>query len=149
VPAKQRTHGELIALCNPPDQHYVARSFGRRCLCKRCGPSPTGTRRNHRQSPWYHVPLNQLAHDAKVAPYITDQSTVKFAPFPPQRLSSTVPVANAFSFMAMTITASVLGLLKHACHVPAIGALVGEQSRLACSRRDGHHLVHRAFASRT
>jgi hypothetical protein len=34
MPAKQCAHGELIALRNPPDQHFVGRSLGRRRLRK-------------------------------------------------------------------------------------------------------------------
>lgn len=37
---------------------------------------------------------------------------------------------------------------KHACHVAAGWALVPDQSRLTCERRNPDHLVHNGFASR-
>jgi hypothetical protein len=43
MPAKKRPHGLLIATRDPPDQHLVGGSLGRRCLCRRCGsPSHAG-----------------------------------------------------------------------------------------------------------
>ena len=53
MPAKQHTHGELIALRNPPDQHVIGSSLGRRSLCAQCGdPSHTGTGHGHWIIPW-------------------------------------------------------------------------------------------------
>jgi hypothetical protein len=54
MPAKQRAHGELIALRNPPDQNFVGRrSLGRRCLCPQYGnPSHTGAGYGHGEIPF-------------------------------------------------------------------------------------------------
>src|SRR5438552_3423448 len=89
--AKQHAHGELIAIRNPPDEHFIGRSLGRRCLCKHCGhPSHTGARHGHGVIPFNHVPPNKLAQGAKVACFSPVNRPSKFAVLRPQQLSSAV-----------------------------------------------------------
>jgi hypothetical protein len=37
MPAKKRSHSELVAASDPPDQHFVGASIGRRRPCRRMG----------------------------------------------------------------------------------------------------------------
>src|SRR5260370_37815926 len=70
----------------------------------------------------------------------------------PQQLNSAVEPTK-YSLLSMTSSRQsdiardeltrALWLLEHACHVPAVGALVRCQPRLTCNRRDAHHFVHR------
>jgi hypothetical protein len=51
-------------------------------------------------------------------------------------------------FQSTRLTIGPLCLQKHACHVAAGWALIPDQSRFICERRNPHHLVHYGFASR-
>jgi Polymer-forming cytoskeletal len=67
MPAKQRAHGELIAVRNPLDQHFVGRSLRRRCLCRQSShPAHSGASDTHGISPCSHVPPNKLAQSAEI-----------------------------------------------------------------------------------
>ena len=78
MPAKKRSHGELIAASDPPDQHFVGGSFARRYLRGRCGgPSHTGGDHIHGGIPFNHVPPNKLVRTGKIPTPVRDQLTVR------------------------------------------------------------------------
>jgi hypothetical protein len=93
----------LIALRNPPDQHFVGRSLGRRCLCRQCGdPSHTGASHTHGIIPFSHVPANKLAQRAKVAPPSMPMNRLsKSAVFWPQQLSL---AAEPYEILLIAVT---------------------------------------------
>src|SRR5260370_21765589 len=76
---KKRSHGELVAASDPPDQHFVGGGFARRYLRRPCGGrSHTGADHVvHGAIPFNHVPLIKSVRTGKIPTPICDQLTVR------------------------------------------------------------------------
>ena len=74
---KKGLHGELIAACDPPDQHFVGGSFAA-ATCAGDAAHPIRVETIFMgQFPFNHVPLNKLVRTGKIPTPVRDQLTVR------------------------------------------------------------------------